>query len=41
MKVRISRIEAGIAPLKTWFLQLSRKIYVAILPANIPVAGDM
>jgi hypothetical protein len=39
-KASISRIRAGIAPLKTWFRQLSRKIYVATLPAKIPVAGD-
>ena len=39
-KARISRIKAGMAPLSTWFRQLSRNIYVATLPAKIPVASD-
>jgi hypothetical protein len=41
MKVVIRRIKAGIAALKTWLRQLSLRIYVAILPANIPVANDI
>jgi hypothetical protein len=37
----IIRINAGIAPLKTWFRQFVRKMYVATLPAKIPQAGDV